>query len=62
MDVLISLFSDEEMRLKRHVLLETQKVRKSGVRPCATLGIDPRFGKKLWTSASWDSIQGHNGG
>jgi hypothetical protein len=45
MDVLISLFSDEEMRLKRHILLETQKVRKSGVRPCATLGIDPRSEK-----------------
>jgi hypothetical protein len=45
MDVLISLFSDEEMRLKRHILLETQKVRKSGVRPFATLGIDPRSEK-----------------
>jgi hypothetical protein len=45
MDVLISLYSDEQMRLKRQVLLETQKVRKSGVRPCATLGIDPRSEK-----------------
>lgn len=45
MDVLISLFSDEEMRLKRHILLETQKVRKSGARPFATLGIDPRSEK-----------------
>jgi hypothetical protein len=45
MDVVISLYSDELMRLKREVLLETQKVRKSGVRPCATLGIDPRSEK-----------------
>lgn len=45
MDVLISLFSDADMRLKHHILLETQKVRKSGVRPCATLGIDPRSEK-----------------
>ena len=45
MDVLVSLYSDEQMRLKRHLLLETQKVRKSGVRPCATLGIDARSEK-----------------
>ena len=42
MDVLVSLFSNSEMRLKREILLETQKVRKSGVRPTATLWIDPR--------------------
>ena len=45
MDVLISLFSDADMRLKHHLLLETQKVRKSGARPFATLGIDPRSEK-----------------
>lgn len=45
MDILVSLFSDDEMRLKRHILLETQKVRKSGVRPTVVLGIDPRSEK-----------------
>jgi len=45
MDVLISLYSDDAMRLKRQVLVEVQKVRKSSARPSATLYIDPRSEK-----------------